>query len=110
MDSHILIPKSVYKRFVNEKKFYYKYDIKNRKVRKGYPKTTFTQQNYFSDYMEKTLNKYIEIPLKKLLNFADKIDLDAEEIIFDEELQYIAKSYIISLTARNPKMCEMICS
>ena len=110
MNSHILIPKSVYKRFANEEKFYYLYDVKNCEIKKGHPKTTYTEQNYYSDYMEKIINKYIEIPLKKLLNFADKIDLDAEEIVFEEELKDIAKSYIISLTGRNPKMCELVCS
>ena len=110
MDSHIIVPKTVYKRFVNDNKYYYKYDIKKCKIVRGFPRTTFTEENYYSEFMEKMLNTHVENPLKKLLDFADGINLDKEEIVFDEKLREIARSYIISLVARNPQMCERLFS
>lgn len=110
MDSHIIVPKTVYKRFVNDEKYYYKYDMTKDKVVKGFPKSTFTEENYYSEFIEKMLNTYIENPLKKLMDFAEKIDLEAGEIVFDEILKEIARSYIISLAARNPQMCERLYS
>ena len=109
MDSHITIPKSVYKEFVNEKNFYYKYDVKNVKVSKGNPKKTFTEEGYFSDTIEKKLNKFVETPLRELLNFCrELITFDGESIIISNHIKNIAWAYLQSLWARNPKMCEML--
>ncbi len=109
MDSHILIPKQTFKEFLKNYEFYYKYDVLHKKITKGFPKTTFTEKDYYSVGMEKKLNRYIETPLKELLNFCRNFTISkSENIIVDEPLLDIAWTYFKSLIARNPKMCKSV--
>jgi len=57
MNSHIQIPKCVFKEFAKDNKGFFKYNIKTKIISRGYPKTTLTEEDYYSEKMEKTLNK-----------------------------------------------------
>lgn len=101
MNSHILIPRSVLNEFVNDKKYYFKYEVESNRISIGYPKTTFTEEDYYSKYMEDALNKYVETPLKKLLDYARNLpSYDTYKI--DSDILDIAKPYFKSLIARSP--------
>lgn len=107
MKSHIQIPRCVLKEFVNEKNYFYKYDVLKDEITKGFPKTTYTAENYYSDAIEKALNKYVETPLKKLLNYARKFP--EEEIIrVEDDLLDISRIYFKSLIARSPQLLRSV--
>ena len=69
VNSHIQMPKCVLAEFVNGNKSFYKYNVENGKINIGYPKRTFTSENYYSGAMETALNKHIESPLKNSFGF-----------------------------------------
>lgn len=108
MNSHILIPKCVLLNFVNEHNQLYKYDIQSRRISPGYPKTTYTSEDYYSEYIEKLLGRYIETPIPKLVKFVEALVESPKEIKIDKEYIDIASVYLASLVARSPKMCEYI--
>lgn len=108
MDSHILIPKCVFKEFVNADKFYYKYSINSRKITKGYPKKTYTKEDYYSEAMEKALNRHIETPLKELLDFARELPLKLDPIIVPPRIKEIALIYAKSLVARSELLFKYV--
>ena len=101
MNCHILIPRSVLNEFVNDKKHYFKYEVKYDRIITGFSKTTFTEEDYYSKAMEGDLNKYIETPLKKLLDYARQLPTKNTYII-ERDVLDVAKLYFKSLTARNP--------
>ena len=39
----------------------------------GYPKTTYTYEDYYSKYIEKLLGRYIETPIPKLVKFVETL-------------------------------------
>lgn len=107
LDSHITVPKVVYKEFLDGCDFYFKYDVKRDIISRGTPRKTFTEKDYYSDAMEKKLNILIERPLKELLIFCREI-VNCDEIIVEDYLKEIAWGYFTSLFARNPKMCRNV--
>lgn len=108
MDSHILIPKCVYKEFVNADNFYYKYSINAKKITKGYPKKTYTKKDYYSEAMEKALNRHIETPLKDLLDFARELPQKSNPFIVSSKIKEIALIYAKSLVARSELLIKYV--
>lgn len=106
MDSHITIPRRVFKEFINKNKFYYAYSVKTGHIGKSYPKSTYTQEGYYSDQMERALNRYVEQNLPKLLAFVRDIPNRASPIILSNDLKKIAWTYVRSLIARSPMLHE----
>ena len=106
MNSHIQIPKCVFKEFVNDGNFFYKFDVKTKKVSKGYPKTTYTSENYYTKSMEQKLNKYVETPLNKLLLFARQLPTRELPVVVENEIKNLALTYVQSLVARSPILFE----
>lgn len=54
LNSHILVPKEVFKEFLDGCDFYFKYNVKKDSVSKGVPRKTFTEKDYYSISMEKS--------------------------------------------------------
>lgn len=106
MDSHIQVPKEVFMEFVNDKHHYFKYDIRTNEVNKAFPKSTFTEQGYYSDGMELVLNQQIESPLKKLLDRVKELLNEPAVFNMDSELIDLGWNYIRSLLARSPNVHE----
>ena len=104
MDSHIQIPKVAFKEFVNDKDFFFKYEIPTNELKKGFPKRTFTEEDYYSKEMEEALSKHIETPLKKLLVRARTLQTDPKVFSIDTELIDLGWAYVWSLLARNPTL------
>ena len=104
MKSHIQIPKCVFSEFADGDKKFYKYNIETNKISKGYPRSTFTEDGYFSEIMEKALSSQIETPLGRLLDFARKLSYEGKEVPFSEEMKNIAVIYAKSLMARSPNL------
>ena len=102
MDSHIQIPKVALKEFANDKNFFFKYEITTNELKKGFPKRTFTEKDYYSKEMEQALSKHIETPLKKLLLRARTLQNDPSVFSIDTELIELGWAYVWSILARNP--------
>ena len=49
------MPKCVFKEFAKDNNGFYKYNIQNSVINRGFPKSTFTEEGYYSDTMEKML-------------------------------------------------------
>lgn len=109
MNSHILIPRSVFNEFTNSKKYFFKYEVENHRISKGFPATTYTEEDYFSQTIEMGLNKYVETPLKKLLDYVRNLP-DDNTFAINEEIFLVAKNYFRSLIARSPRMLKTIVS
>lgn len=101
MDSHIQIPKCVLRKFTNEKQIFHKYEINTKRISKGNPKKTGTEENYYSESMEKVLNLNLENKLPILLNFAEEIKNTKNYININDEIQDIGMLYFKSLIFRN---------
>lgn len=108
MKSHIQIPKCAFAEFTDGDKKFYKYNVLTNKISKGYPRSTFTEENYFSEIMEKALSCQIETPLGRLLDFARKLPHEQGEVPFSEEIKNIAVNYAKSLMARSPNLFQLI--
>ena len=102
------MPKCVLAEFVNEKKRFYKYNVENGIINVGYPKRTFTSEDYYSDAMEKALNRYIESPLRFLLDFAKRLPALTLPITLDRDILIIVRTYVKSLIARSPSLFSFI--
>ena len=102
MQSHIQMPRCVLAEFVNGNKSFYKYNVENGKINIGFPKRTFTSENYYSEAMESALNKHIESPLRTLLDFARILPTLTLPITLEDKVITLARTYIESLVARSP--------
>lgn len=87
--SHVQMPKFMLKRFVNEEKYFYYYDVANESISKGYPKTLNTRLGFYSSDMEKLLSQKVEEPFSKITKFVDQIKLENSAFYINQE-QYTA--------------------
>ena len=110
MDSHIQIPKVALKEFANDKNYFFKYEIATNELNKGFPKRTFTEEDYYSKEMEQALSKHIETPLKKLLVRARTLQNDPQAFTIDTELIELGWAYVWSILARNPVLHNSLSS
>lgn len=110
MDSHIQIPKVALKEFANDKNFFFKYEITTNELNKGFPKRTFTEEDYYSEEMEHALSKHIETPLKKLLVRVRTLKNDPPVFSIDTELIELGWAYVRSILARNPVLHNSLSS
>ena len=107
MNSHITIPRSVLDEFANDKKWLFKYEVENYRISRGFPKTTYTEEGYYSEIIEKALNRHVETPLKTLIDYAKQLP-DESVYVLDENIIEIAKLYVKSLFARSPILCQNV--
>lgn len=108
MNSHIQIPKCVFKEFAKDNNGFFKYNIKTKIISRGYPKTTLTEEDYYSEEMEKTLNKKIETPLRQLLDFSKEIIAMNTFVPITEDILQIALTYAKSVIARSPNLYDSV--
>lgn len=101
MNSHIQMPKAILKKFVNEQNFYYKYDAKTHDINKGFPKSTYTQEDYYSEDVELFFNQAVESHLNQLHNYIKDIEEKKLPITIDNKIIDIIKDYINLLLIRS---------
>lgn len=85
----------------------HKYEVEKNIISRGFPRSTYTEEGYYSETIEKALNKYVESPLKKLIDYAKKLPKESV-FILDENIIEIAKLYVKSLFARSPIVCKNV--
>ena len=106
MDSHITVPKCVLKQFALDKNGFYKYNVQTKIISRGYPRTTFTEEGYFSKSMETMLSDEVETPLNKLFKFVKLFDVFDLPSIIPAKISEIAVNYVKALIARSPMLFD----
>ena len=107
VDSHVLIPKLIFKNFHNERQELFYYDFENEEIKKGHAKTLYTQMGYYSDYVEDFLGKRIESPLGSVVKHIANTDFQSCEGLPKDYEETIYR-YVYSLVSRAPGMVDAI--
>lgn len=111
IDSHIQMPKCVLKHFVDEYQSFYYYDINEsdsrRKIKLGRPKTLNTKKGYYSNEVERLLQKIIETPLGTEIQYMTSNDF-SQPIDIPHNFRDVSLIYIHSLIARAPYLYSEI--
>lgn len=108
MNSHIQMPKCILKQFALDNNGFYKYDIQKGRINRGFPKSTFTEPDYYSETIEKAFNLLVENPLKKVLDYAKGFEEETLPEIMSTETREIAIMYLKSLIARSPLLLSSV--
>ena len=108
INSHIQMPKFLLKRFEDEEKRFFCYDIKDQSIRTSNAESINTGIGYFSEAVEKILNQSIEQPFSSLLRYIDTINFDANSFVIKRGFVRKTKSFLYALLARNPIVYEKI--
>lgn len=106
MKSHIQIPKCILKAFAQDNNAYFMYDVNANKIRRGHPKTTLTEEDYYSEHMEYLLCQKVENPLCKMLDFSKQTILMDPSVLVDSDILDISLTYAKSVIARSPSLCR----
>lgn len=109
VQSHIQMPKCVLKRFENESKRFYYYDVKKGIIGDdGHAKSINTELGYFSQETENYLSNYVEKPFFELLRQIDKIDFDSLPFSVPPETDTLVKRFVYALISRSPLMIDAV--
>ena len=105
ISSHIQMPKVVIRQFAGKDNCVYYYDFSCDKVKRGYAKTIYTKNDYYSESVEKILSAEVETRLGELIKRLKETSFndDAPEL-----KPYIdtAFNYLYSLISRSPSFHE----
>ena len=105
IQSHIQMPKCMLKRFENEHKRFYYYDVEQGFIgSNGHAKSINTSHGYYSQKTETFLRDYIETPFSNLLSQIDRIDFDSIPFSMPLDLDVLVKRFINALISRSPQM------
>lgn len=99
------MPRLILKNFHNEKNELYYFDFSERTIRRGHAKTFYAEQGYYSEFVEKYLDKKVEAHLGVLVDFLKKTNFqngDNPPTDYEE----VASTYLYSLISRAPKFVE----
>jgi hypothetical protein len=103
IDSHIQMPKCILKNFVNKYQSFYYYDVAESKIKLSRPKSLNAQNGYYSDRIERMLQKIVESPLGDKLKYVKENDF-SKPIDIPRGFKDVVMTYIHSLIARAPHM------
>ena len=105
INSHILLPKMLLKRFEDEKNFLQYIDVTNNRIKRGHAKTMYTEKGYYSDEIEHYLSDKIEKPFSEMLGIVDSItSCDQIDGLVDEPI----RKYIVACFSRSPNMISLL--
>jgi hypothetical protein len=111
VDSHIQMPESILKNFVNEYQAFYCYDIgetdERFKIKRSRPKSLNVQNGHYSRRVEQMLQKAVESPLGRIIQYVKNNDFD-NPIDIPSDFRDVVLTYIHSLIARAPQMYGII--
>lgn len=103
INSHIQMPKAMFKRFENTQHCLCYYSVKDDAVRnEGHARTLYTEDDYFSEYGEKYLNHNYENPFQRVLQYIDEFDFEHSTTSFPPEKEKNIRNFMYSLIARSP--------
>ena len=99
------MPRLILKNFHNEKKEFYYFDVSEQKIKRGHAKTFYAEQGYYSEFVEKYLDKKVESRLGVLVDFLKKTNFqngNTPPMDYEE----VAYTYLYSLISRAPVFVE----
>ena len=108
MNSHITVPKCVLKQFALDKNGFYKYDVQTKIISRGYPRTTFTEEGYYSKTIEGVLCNTIETPLSKLFEYVKGFNNCSLPLTIPADILEVSTNYFRALIARSPTLCDSV--
>lgn len=103
IDSRIQMPKGILKRFTNDHKKLFHYDVDTGYIGQGYPKTWNTSPNYYDSEMEQFLCHNIEDTICKIVDYIET-HIDDNPFQFPKSQVENIRRYFNSLIARSPKL------
>lgn len=107
VDSHIQIPKQIFKNFTNKDNQLFYYDFAIGRVKLGHPKSLYTERGYYSDEVERFLSTEIEDGLGDINKFLRRTTFE-DTSGFPKNYREIAFKYLYSLIARSPSLQKAI--
>lgn len=111
INSHIQMPESILKNFVNEQQAFYCYDIaevnEHRKIKKSHPKSLNAKKGHYSRRVEQMLHRNVETPLGRKIKYVEDNNFD-NPIDIPSDFRDVMLTYIHSLIVRAPHMYGMI--
>lgn len=100
MDSHIQMPKCILKQFVNNKNFLYSLDVNTMEIKKKFPKSVNTEEDYYSISIENFLSKFYESKIGKVIAFSKNNDFNVDRFEAPEGFRDTVIDYANMLIAR----------
>lgn len=110
VDSHIQMPKLLLKKFHNEYKQFYYYDVKKKCIgNRGQAKSLNTECGYYSEETEKYLEKEIETPFSKILKYLEDVGIKDKNIVsINSEIIDSVFNFMYALVVRAPSFQEQL--
>lgn len=110
INSHIQMPKLLLKRFHNEYNFFYYYNVKNNFIgNHGTAESMNTEIGYYSKETEMYLQKEVETPFSKILEYLEDIELaNKQTISVYSTINETILSFMYALIARAPSFHKMM--
>ena len=102
VNSHVQMPKFILKRFENQDHKLYCYDALSGSITIGCADSINAEIGYFSETVEKILNKSIEQPFSNVLRYIDTIDFDSKSFSPKHDFVENTRVFLNALLARNP--------
>ncbi len=107
VNSHIQMPKLLLRRFHNENKRFFYYDVqKNFIGTNGTAKSTNTERGYYSSSTEAFLCGDIETPFAKIVTHVENIDFSQNRFCLTDDFEETTRNFIYSLLARDPETVQ----
>ena len=100
INSHIQMPRSILSNFENEHNVLYYYDFNDSRIKRGHSKSLNTEQDYYSEGMEKHLCTNIEHPFSETLRKIKSFNIGERLILTESDLENILH-YLYALMARS---------
>jgi len=105
MNSHIQMPRCVYKQFSDNNNNLYYIDLKdNDSIKKGHAKSLNTARDYYTSQDEEFFSKNIESNVGQLINIIKKMDINNGTISINSKQVDIAFNYLYLLLVRSPSL------
>lgn len=108
INSHIQMPRCVLKHFCDEKNFLYYYDFNYNAIRKGGAKSINTEVGYYSIDTERYLNKEVETPFSRIIDFVKTIDIGGPSFRVSDDFHDDVRKYLYALLSRSEMMQKSI--
>ena len=103
VDSHIQMPKLLLKRFHNDNKKFFYYDVQKGFIgTNGSAKSINTEYGYYSLSTEHFLRDYIEAPFGRIVKHIENINFSQDYFRMTPDFQEVTMNFVYALIARDP--------
>ena len=105
VNSHIQMPKLLFKRFHNTNNKFFYYDVVGNYIGKnGTAESTNTELGYYSVDTENYFRDNIETPFGKIVSYVEKVGFEKERLSVESSIKDTVKNFLYALIARSPSL------